>query len=164
MRWTPRIHHHATSASSTPTPRPDAVPTPQPDATEVPKPAEAVTLLQVTDVPEGCRIAVLGPPGTLRSLDAALPTSWTIDRLEEVADLPAADLIVVTSPTPDAIAAVRARQPDASIVALAQPAAGVDAVVELLQGGATACVRSAETGLVAAHLVACARRYAVGAT
>ena len=36
-------------------------------------------------------------------------------------------------------------------------------MIELLQAGATACVRSGDAGLVAAHLIACSRRYRVGA-
>jgi hypothetical protein len=125
---------------------------------------EAVTLRHVVEAPQGCHVAVLGAGGSLRSLPAALSESWQIDYVDEVGDLTVADLVVLVSPTPDKIASVLARQPDASVVALAHPTARVDTVVELLHSGATACVRSGEPDLVAAHLVACARRYSVGAS
>lgn len=122
-----------------------------------------MSLPHPADVPVGCRVVVLGPAGSLQALSAALPTSWSLEHVDEVGDLTVADLVVVVSPTPGKVAAILARQPDASVVALTHPAARADAVVELLQSGATACVRSSEPDLVAAHLVACARRYSVGA-
>jgi hypothetical protein len=109
-------------------------------------------------VPVGCRVVLVGLVGTLRSLPAALPPTWSVDALDEIGDLTVADLVVLTEPTTGKIASVRARQPGAAVVALTHPDARVDQVVELLQAGATACVRSGEPGLVAAHLIACARR------
>jgi hypothetical protein len=105
---------------------------------------------------------VVGSSWGLSTLAEHLPVSWTVDLIDEVGDLTVADLVVLTAPTPGKIAAVRARQPEAGILALAHPAADVDTVVELLQHGATACLRSTEVALVAAHLVACSRRFAVG--
>src|SRR4051794_36043294 len=97
--------------------------------------------------PGGCRVAVVGPRGTLVGLPYRLPSSWETEFLDEPGDLTVADLVVLTNPTPGKIAAVQARQPDASVVVLAHPTARVDTVVELLQAGATACVRSADPGL-----------------
>jgi hypothetical protein len=174
MRWTSRIRHPRSvrpgvglldaAAPAIATPADDADSASVDPAHGSTAPAhEAMTLQHLSDVPVGCRVVVLGPPGALRSLPGALPPSWTVDHADEVGDLTVADLVVVTAPTPGKVAAIQARQPDASIVAIAHPAARVDAVVELLAGGATACVRTTEADLVAAHLIACARRYSVGA-
>lgn len=124
--------------------------------------ADEVRTLEVrTDAPEACRVVVVGSSGGLRTLPQHLPASWSLAWVDEVGDLTVADLVVLTQPTDGKIGSVRARQPDASVIVLAHPAAGVDAVVGLLAAGATACVRSADPALVAAHLVACARRYPV---
>jgi hypothetical protein len=147
MRWTGRIRHPhvspGTGATSALLERaePPAAPTPGP----------------------GCRVVVVGPAGMLQSLPDALPPTWTVEQVDEVGDLTWADLVVLTAPTPGKVAAVLVRQPDAAVIALARPDAAVDAVVELLSSGATACVRTAEVELVAAHLVACARRRSVAA-
>jgi hypothetical protein len=161
MRWTRRIRHTRAPRAGVALLDADA----RPSATE-PAESEAqqvVTLQHLSDVPVGCRVVVLGPARSLGSLATALPPSWTVEHVDEVGDLTVADLVIVAAATPGKVAAVLARQPDASVVALVHPDAGVDAVVELLHSGATACVRSAEADLVAAHLVACARRYPVGA-
>lgn len=164
MRWTGRIRHPratrdagASTALLTreePWSGGDTLPPERAVPTEPAWPA---------DVPVGCRVVVVGPVGMLRSLAAALPPTWAVEHVDEVGDLTVADLVVLAAPTPGKVAAVLARQPDASVLALTHPAASVDAVVELLGSGAAACVRTVEPELVAAHLVACARRYPLGA-
>jgi hypothetical protein len=113
--------------------------------------------------PPGCFVVVIGPPGQLRRLSRNLPASWNVEFVDEVDELPSADLVVLVRPTPGTVAAVHVRQPEAAVVALAHPSTRAETVVELLQAGATACVRSGEPELVAAHLLACARRHAVPA-
>jgi hypothetical protein len=175
MRLTSRIRHRRTVQPTATCAVLDATSAPLPGdahsgadahvlAEPQPSPEEAVAHPHLDGVPDGCRVAVVGGTGLLRSLTAALPGTWTVSHLAEVGDLTVADLVVLTAPTPGKIASVLVRQPDAAVVALAHPAARVDAVVELLASGATACVRTSEAGLVAAHLIACARRYSVGAS
>jgi hypothetical protein len=149
MRWTVRRHG---PTSTTPT-------HPEPGSAAVP----AVTLLHREPAPLGCRVVVVGSSWGLTSLSQHLPASWSVESVDEVGDLTVADLVVLTAPTAGKIAAIAARQPEAGVLALAHPSAEVDTVVGLLQHGATACVRTADVGLVAAHLIACARRYALGA-
>jgi len=125
----------------------------------VPQPEPVASLPAPPGVPDGCRVVVVGPVATLRSLAAAVPGSWSVTAVDEVGDLTVADLVVLTQPTVGKVNSTLARQPDASVLALVAPTTRVDLVVELLQAGAAACVRSGDPGLVAAHLLACSRRY-----
>lgn len=126
-------------------------------------PPAAATLVHREPAPLGCSVVVVGSSRGLSRLAEHLPASWSVTVADEVGDITVADLVVLTCPTPGKIAAVKARLPEAGVLALAHPAADVGTVVDLLQHGATACVRSTEVALVAAHLVGCARRYALGA-
>jgi hypothetical protein len=163
MRWIFWRHRTGSAAAAPGTSGPSAATGAEPDPADgaAGSPEPVVTLQVLADVPEHCRVAVLGSSGGLRILAAHLPVSWAVEFLEEVGDLSVADLVVLTQPTAGKIASVQVRQPEASVLALAHPAARVDTVVDLLAAGATACVRAGDPALVAAHLLACARRYAV---
>jgi hypothetical protein len=174
MRWsTRRLWRHRDTSTTAATPeRPTAIrplaltelpigaqapisPPPDPaGAAEQPSP-----IAYPADTPFGVAVVVVGAAGALTRLADNLPESWTVDVVDEVGDVTVADLVVLVQPTAGKVASLLARQPEASVIALAHPVARVDTVVELLQAGATACVRSADAQLVAAHLVACARRY-----
>ncbi len=154
MRWTVRRSRPASPAP----------PAPPAAATSVASvPPTAVPSVHVEQAPLGCRVVLVGSSWGLSALAEHLPSSWSVVQVDEVGDITVADLVVLTRPTAGKIAAVRARQPESGVLALAHPAAEVDTVVDLLQHGATACVRTSEVALVAAHLVACARRYALSA-
>ncbi len=165
MRWTPR---RTTRTASSGTSAVAVIEAPTTGTGTGPGPAPGVEPEEPLppDVPVGCRVVLVGSfgwgsAGTLRGLTDDLPSSWSVTEVDEIGDITVADLVVLTQPTSGKVASVLARQPDASVVALAHPTARVDLVVELLQAGATACVRSGDPGLVAAHLVACSRRYRV---
>jgi hypothetical protein len=118
---------------------------------ELPAPGAAVT------------VTVLGRAGQASALRPHLPDNWAV---RSVADARAAndrDLLVLGNASGSKVASARQLHPYTVIVAVIDPAAPVDVIVEVLGAGADACVRSGSTAILAGHLRACQRRRQAGA-
>jgi DNA-binding response OmpR family regulator len=90
-----------------------------------------------------------------------LPQDWTVLRRttpEPVVRDP--DIVVLDDPGPRAVTAACLRHPASAIVAVLSPYSDHQEVVDVLEAGADACVRSNTTAVVAAHVEACRRRQA----
>lgn len=108
---------------------------------------------------EHTSVLLIASPGRLTDLDRHLPHSWRVFRREQ---LPAGgrdpDIVVLDDPGPRAVTEACLRHPTAAIVAVLGPYSDHQAVVDVLEAGADACVRSATVAVIAAHLEACQRR------
>ncbi|GAA0743328.1 response regulator transcription factor [Dactylosporangium roseum] len=76
------------------------------------------------------------------------------------ADVPEPDVVVLDAPGAKAVTAACLRHPAAAIVAVLDPYSDHQDVVDVLEAGADACVRSSTSAVVAAHVEACRRRQA----
>jgi DNA-binding response OmpR family regulator len=103
----------------------------------------------------------VAPPHRLADLDRHLPSGWGVVHRT---DLPAGgrdpDIVVLDDPLPRTVTAACLRHPAAAIVAVLTPYSDHQDVVDVLEAGADACVRSGTTTVVAAHVEACQRRQA----
>jgi DNA-binding response OmpR family regulator len=70
------------------------------------------------------------------------------------------DIVVLDAPGPKAVTITCLRHPSAAIVAVLSPYSDHQEVVDVLEAGADACVRSNTTAVIAAHVEACQRRQA----
>lgn len=97
----------------------------------------------------------------LHDLDRHLPQGWRVTRREE---LPSGgrdpDIVVLDDPASRVVTAACLRHPTAAVVAVLSPYSDHEAVVDALEAGADACVRSSTAAVIAAHLEACQRRQA----
>lgn len=107
-------------------------------------------------------LTIVGPPGSLAALAAQLPEHWTVRGTADD-DGSDTDLLVITSATSDRISAAVHRHPHVPVVGIVDTLASVEQVVEVLEAGADACVRSGQPALVSSHLRACHRRRMVAA-
>jgi hypothetical protein len=101
--------------------------------------------------------------GYAHGLRAHLPMNWTTRPLPGPSDVdqgdPGVGLVVLATAGPKAVAEARRRLPaDAHIVAVIDPVAPVDTLVEVLQAGADSCVRGGSSQILAGHVRACQRR------
>jgi hypothetical protein len=92
-----------------------------------------------------------------------LPMNWTTRPLADPSEVDAADaevgLLVLAAADAGTVAAARRRLPaDAHIVAVIDPVAPVDTLVDVLQAGADSCVRGGSSQILAGHVRACERR------
>jgi DNA-binding response OmpR family regulator len=106
-------------------------------------------------------VLLVSAAGRFADLDRHLPQGWVVTRRQE---LPAGcrepDIVVLDDAGPRTITAACLRHPAAAIVAVLSPYSDHQDVVDVLEAGADACVRSATATVIAAHLEACARRQA----
>ncbi|MGI5244014.1 hypothetical protein [Dactylosporangium sp. CA-139066] len=114
-----------------------------------------------TDAHERIDVLLVAPNGRFGDLERHLPQGWVLTRRHE---LPAGcrepDIVVLDDPGPRAVTAACLRHPAASIVAVISPYSDHQRVVDVLEAGADACVRSGTAAVIAAHLEACRRRQA----
>jgi hypothetical protein len=68
------------------------------------------------------------------------------------------DVVVLCAATPAAVRLARVRHPGSRVVAVVSTLTDSAVVVEILAGGADACIRGGDARLLAAHLLACGRR------
>ncbi|MEV8512711.1 hypothetical protein [Dactylosporangium sp. NPDC051484] len=106
-------------------------------------------------------VLLIAPPGRHADLERHLPQGWVVTRRHEPpAGCREPDIVLLEDPGPSTVAAACLRHPAASIVAVLSPYSDHQAVVDVLEAGADACVRSSTDAVLAAHLEACARRQA----
>lgn len=108
-------------------------------------------------------VTVLLVAGDTRFADLTryLPQDWTVLRRpthEPVVRDPA--IVVLDDPGPRAVTAACLRHPASAIVVVLSPYSDHQEVIDVLEAGADACVRSNTTAVVAAHVEACRRRQA----
>ncbi|MEV4138541.1 hypothetical protein AB0J72_41010 [Dactylosporangium sp. NPDC049742] len=108
-------------------------------------------------------VTVLLVAGGTRFTDLTryLPHDWTV--LRRTTDEPVGrdpDIVVLDDPGPKAVTAACLRHPSSAIVVVLSPYSDHQEVVDVLEAGADACVRSNTTAVVAAHVEACRRRQA----
>ncbi|MET7392282.1 hypothetical protein ABZS66_02140 [Dactylosporangium sp. NPDC005572] len=110
------------------------------------------------------RVTVLVVTGTSRLSDLPrhLPGDWLVVQRAELDDggVREPDIVVLDDPGPRAVTAACLRHPAAAVVAVLNPYSDHQEVVNVLEAGADACVRSSSTAIVAAHVEACQRRLA----
>ncbi|WP_432827849.1 hypothetical protein [Dactylosporangium sp. CA-092794] len=97
----------------------------------------------------------------LTDLGRHLPPQWLVIRREALAaDGRDPDIVVLDDPAARTVSAACMRHPTSAIVAVLGPYSDHQRVVDVLEAGADACVRSATAAVIAAHLEACQRRQA----
>ncbi|WP_238016552.1 hypothetical protein KZZ52_11025 [Dactylosporangium sp. AC04546] len=119
------------------------------------------------------RVTVLVVTGATRLSDLPkhLPGDWlVVQRRGPLAqsaaldrddgDVREPDIVVLDDPGPRAVTIACLRHPAAAVVAVLNPYSDHQDVVDVLEAGADACVRSSSTAIVAAHVEACQRRLA----
>ena len=107
--------------------------------------------------PSGVVVAVVGSPALAARLPALLPAEWAIRHVGPGA-VGGAELVVLTSATGSAVAAARAAAPLAGVIGLVDSHVPTAVIVDVLEAGADACVRSADPLVIAGHVAACHRR------
>jgi hypothetical protein len=106
-------------------------------------------------------VAVVGSLPLAARLPALLPPEWAVrDARPDV--IGGAELVVLTSATGSAVAAARAAVPLAGVIGLVGALTPTSVIVDILEAGADACVRSADPLVIAGHLAACYRRRVEG--
>ncbi|GAA3393387.1 hypothetical protein [Cryptosporangium minutisporangium] len=108
------------------------------------------------------RVTVVGAPDSLAALAEELPVHWRLESttLAEVGDT---DLLVISRATGGRIRAAVRQHPGTPVVGVLDSCAPAEQVVEVLEAGADACVRSGLPALVGSHLRACHRRRVLAA-
>ncbi|MCW2506798.1 MAG: hypothetical protein JWO79_5082 [Actinomycetia bacterium] len=102
-------------------------------------------------------VAVVGSLPLAAQLPALLPPEWAI--LDARPDsIGGAELIVLTSATGSAVTAARTAAPLAGVIGLVDALTPTSVIVDILEAGADACVRSADPLVIAGHVAACYRR------
>jgi hypothetical protein len=107
-------------------------------------------------------VTVVGNAGSLTALAAQLPHDWEV-RAAGPGEPADTDLLVIANATGPRIAAAVGRHPGVPVVGIVDASAQAEQVVEVLEAGADACVRSGQAALVGSHLRACYRRRAIAA-
>jgi DNA-binding NarL/FixJ family response regulator len=107
-------------------------------------------------------VTVVGSASSLTALEAQLPRHWTVRRvaIDQVGDT---DLLVIDGATGGRVLAAVRQHPGTPVVGVVDSYATTDQVVDVLEAGADACVRSGQPALVSSHLRACQRRRAIAA-
>jgi DNA-binding NarL/FixJ family response regulator len=113
------------------------------------------------DTAERIDVLLIAPAHRLTELERHLPDGWVVTRRAEMpAGCREPDIVLLDDPGPRSVTAACLRHPAASVVAVLSPYSDHQAVVDVLEAGADACVRSATAPVIAAHLEACRRRLA----
>ncbi|GAA3245563.1 response regulator transcription factor [Dactylosporangium siamense] len=106
-------------------------------------------------------VLLVADGGRLMDLTRYLPQDWTVLRRTTPEPLVRdPDIVVLDDPGPRAVTAACLRHPASAIVVVLSPYSDHQEVVDVLEAGADACVRSNTTAVVAAHVEACRRRQA----
>ncbi|SHN28068.1 response regulator transcription factor [Cryptosporangium aurantiacum] len=106
-------------------------------------------------------VTVVGP-GSLAALAEQLPPHWSV-RCAPLAEVGDTDLLVIGGASGARIRAAVRQHPGTPVVGVVDSYASAEQVVEVLEAGADACVRSGLPALVSSHLRACHRRRALAA-
>jgi hypothetical protein len=111
------------------------------------------------------RVTVLLSAADSRFTDLArhLPQDWQVlrcaaDQLTRPPREP--DIVLLDDPRPEAVTDTCLRHPTAAVMVVLSPYGDHQDVVDVLEAGAVACVRSHTTAVIAAHVEACQRRKA----
>jgi hypothetical protein len=102
-------------------------------------------------------VAVVSSPPLTAVLSPLLPDGWEAREFRPDS-ISTAELVVLAGATGSAVAAARIAAPDTGIVALVDPLASTAVIVDVLEAGADACVRSGDATVIASHIAACRRR------
>jgi hypothetical protein len=102
-------------------------------------------------------VAVVGSPPLAAALSPLLPDGWEAREFRPDS-LASAELVVLADATGSAVKAARTVAPVAGIVAVVDPLASTAVIVDVLEAGADACVRSGDATVIASHITACRRR------
>jgi len=100
-------------------------------------------------------VSVLAPAHRLTDLAAHLPSDWRIVH----GDADGAHIVIMDEPGPRAVTAACLRHPAAAVIAVLGPYSSHEEVVDALDAGADACVRTHNAAIIAAHAEACRRRF-----
>ena len=108
-------------------------------------------------------VLVEGPVGGDESLAAALPLGWHLARDDPghgtgTASGTAERLVLVAASRGSEVARVRREHPDDPLLAMVPLMADSSVVVEALEAGADACIRTSGAAVVASYLIAMQRR------
>lgn len=115
--------------------------------------------MTLTSIETAVLVTVVGTPGTASALADQLPPHWRVESAD-LADVDHTDLLVIGAATGARIRAAVRQHPGTPVVGVVDPYATAEQVVEVLEAGADACVRSGLPTLVGSHLRACHRRLA----
>ena len=102
-------------------------------------------------------VLVDGPVGGDDSLAAALPLGWHLTRADDGSGT-AERLVVVAASRGSEVARVRREHPGDPLLAMVPLMADSSVVVEALEAGADACIRTSGAAVVASYLIAMQRR------
>ena len=104
-------------------------------------------------------VLLVAAPYRLQDLGRHLSPGWLVVRPSQAEGAGTEpDIVVLDDADPRAVTGVCLRYPAAGLVALLSPSSDHNRVVEVLNAGADACVRSDDTAILAAHVEACHRR------
>jgi hypothetical protein len=112
--------------------------------------------------PAAVVVTVVGPAGGITALADQLPETWEV-RTAEPGEVVETDLLVIAAATGSRIAAAVRLHRGIPVVGIVDAFAPAEQVVEVLDAGADACVRSGQPALVGSHLRACHRRRTLAA-
>jgi hypothetical protein len=107
-------------------------------------------------------VTVVGPAGSLAALAEHLPADWAV-RPATPGQPSRTDVLVIAAATGLRIAEAVQRNPGIPVVGIVDALAPAETVVDVLEAGADACVRSGQPALVGSHLRACYRRRTLAA-
>jgi hypothetical protein len=107
-------------------------------------------------------VTVIGHAGSLSALADQLPAHWTV-RSAAADEHVDTDLLVIAGATGSRIRAALVGHRGVPVIGIVDAFASAEQVVEVLEAGADACVRSGQAALVGSHLRACHRRRTLAA-
>lgn len=103
-------------------------------------------------------VVAYGPIGGDEPLIASLPFGWRVTRHDAFRQPAGELLVVVAAPTGAEVARVRRYHPGDPLLAIVPLMADSSVVVDALEAGADACIRTSAATVVASYLVAMQRR------
>jgi hypothetical protein len=103
-------------------------------------------------------VLAYGPCGGDDTLAAALPMGWTVGRSDERGRTTTELIVVVAAAGGADVARVKREHPDDPLLAIVPLMADSSVVVDALEAGADACIRTAAASVVASYLIAMQRR------
>lgn len=103
-------------------------------------------------------VVTYGPVGGDDTLAAALPLGWRLTRDPDAHHRASELLVVVAAARRGEVASVRAAHPNDPLLAMVPLMADSSVVVEVLEAGADACIRTSSGPVVASYLLAMQRR------
>lgn len=103
-------------------------------------------------------VVAYGPIGGDEPLTASLPFGWRLTRHDALGHPAGELLVVVAAATGAEVARVRRCHPGDPLLAIVPLMADSSVVVDALEAGADACIRTSAATVVASYLVAMQRR------